>query len=176
MSDFLNLFHADSFQLNFSNIPSVSDQKDIMLFEKFVKGVNLPEYGLQYDKTVFQGHAIITPQAGENNIERSLLLINFKLSEHAKNYLYLYSSIQNLRYGSNIQGLARKYVVSQLDVMLLDNIKRRFGWFQFTNALCVGISALPLEYGTAEEIIFTTSWEYENALFQYENPSPEPSN
>jgi len=175
MADYINLFHADLWSVSFSNIPSMTDPKDLMLFEKFVKSVNLPEFGLLSDQVNFDGHAIITPVAGEQNMERSLLMINFKLSEFAKNYLYLYSSMQNLRYGSNIEGLARKYNVSEIGIRLLDNSKRLFGWFQYTNALCVGLSALPLEYGLADEIIFTTSWTYEQVLFQYQDPSPEPS-
>jgi hypothetical protein len=162
-------------QISLSNLPTVTDPKDMALFEKLVRNVNLPEYNVEVDSEVFQGHAIVTPQAGEQNVQRSLLMINFKLSQYMRNYLLLYTWMQNIRYGSNIVGLARKNVVSTLSVKILDNNKRLFGWFDYTNALCVGLSALPFNLGVGAEIEFTTSWQYEQALFQYADPSPEPS-
>ena len=173
MSDRINLFHGDLLALKVSNIPTVTNPADLVLFEQFMKSCTLPEYNLDTDQAEFIGHAIVLPKADEQNVNRSPLQINFKLSEYCKNYLYLYSWMQNLRYGSNITGLARKNVITELAIQLLDNSKRMFGWFSYQNALCVGLSALPLEFGSADEVIFTVMFQYEQCLFDYADPSPE---
>jgi hypothetical protein len=173
MSDMLNLWHSDLWSISFSNIPTVTDPKDMFLFESMVKNVNLPEYAMETDQSIFMGHAIIHPLAQEQNVNRQLLQIEFKLSQYLKNYLYLYKWIQNLRYGSNIEGLARKYVCSELTVKLLDNSKRTTGWFKYSNAVCKALSALPLNLGTGEEIVFVANFDFEQVLYEDADPLPE---
>lgn len=160
----INEFHADLWQVTFSNVPTISTPDELDILERFVKGCNLPEYGVDLDQSTFNGYEINHPIAPKFNNDLSLLQIEFKLSENLKNYLYLFEWIQNIRYGLATSPV-RKYWCDEIMVRLLDNQKRTTGRFTFTHAFCVALSALPLTVGTSEEITFVANFDYENLKF-----------
>jgi hypothetical protein len=80
--------------------------------------------------------------------------------------------MQNIRYGTGITTERLKdYVCESIDVTILNNIKNPIGRFSFTRATCVGLSALPMEYGLGSEVEFQANFEYEEILWR---PEPDP--
>ena len=91
-----------------------------------------------------------------------MLQVEIKIDENFKNYLYLFSWMQNIRYGQNITTeLLRDYVCKEISLTILDNMKRTQGRFSFTRATCIGLSAIPMTFGTGEEVTFMANFDYE---------------
>jgi len=91
------------------------------------------------------------------------LTVEFKASENLKNYFVLYNWIQMLRY--HVQGVdgdrLRDNVIKSIDVTFLDNKKNLVGRFRFRNAIIINLGALSLNMGSAEEVTFPVSFEFE---------------
>lgn len=160
----INHFHADLWQVVFSNVPTITEPSELAYVERFVRTCNLPEYDLDVDESQFRGSRILHPVAPKFNTDLGLLQIEFKLSENMKNYLYLFEWMQRIRRGE-ASSPVRKYWCDELTIKMLDNQKRTTGWFTFSHAFCVALSALPLTVGTSEEVTFTANFDYEQILF-----------
>jgi len=158
----INRFHSDLWQVIFSNIPVIYSQDELDLFSSYVRSVIIPEYGVNFDESVFKGRKIQHPITPKENIELGLLQIDFKLAENLKNYLYLFDWVYKLRGGINVPSIARTWWTEVITVTMLDNQKRTTGYFKFKHAFCNYISPLSLTYGTGEELQFTTNFSYED--------------
>lgn len=171
MSTSINLWHSDLWKITFSNIPTVTKPEDLYLFENFAKTVQFPEYGMDIDETEhFIGYRIQTPIAHSLNRDLVLLMVEFKIVENFKNYLYLFQWLWNLKYGQNIDtARVRDYTVKEISVILLDNMKRIIGRFRFTNCLIVNVTALPFTYGTGDEVTFMANFAYNQILWEPED-------
>lgn len=167
----INTFHADLFKINFSNIPTISDPDDLSLLENYVRSCNLPEYGMDIDNSEMLGYQIQHPVAWKSNINLGLLQIEFKLSENLRNYLYLFTWIRQVKTGQ-ATGIVRKFYCNDLSIIFLDNDKRPTGRFTYSNVFCIGLSALPLVFGTAEEVSFNATFSYEQTDFILEEDKP----
>jgi hypothetical protein len=167
----INLWHNDLWTISFSNIPSVTTITDLDIFNQFVKSVNFPEYSGENENTdQFIGFRAEHPIGHSLNREVGMLQVEFKIDEQFKNYIHLFTWMQNIRYGQNIDTeLLRDYVCKEISLTILDNLKRTQGRFSFTKATCIGLSAIPMAYGTGEEVTFMANFDYEQVLWNPEN-------
>jgi hypothetical protein len=164
----LNTFRADKCTLQITNIPTVKDINDMFLFEGMLSGISIPAFGLTMDQSDMQGYRL--PQQVGHEINRNLgdLGITFKLSYGMKNYIYLWQWIKNVRDGENIDtksGFLKDYLIEEIRVGILDNVKRTIGTFIFDKCKISGLSGIELRFGTAEEIPFTATFAYDGIYF-----------
>lgn len=166
MTQQINLWHSDLWQLSFSNIPGVDSPEELYLFERFAKSLNFPEYGIDMDDTdAFMGYK--RPQVIAHDINRTLTLlqIEFKIAENFQNYIYLFHWLQRLKYGQEVVGNARDFVCKEISLFILDNVKRKTGRFKFTNCNLVNLTAIPMSYGSGEEVTFQGNFAYQEILW-----------
>ena len=165
-----NLFHSDKCTMVMSNFPGQKDFKDFRYFTNFVKSIVVPEYNSEIISSYFQGTITRHPTAPQINIGLADIMINFRLSEDMKNYLLILDLMRQIRYGclenEPPEDLIRKYVINSIDVNILDNHKREIGRISFLNCFCRMISSLALEFGSSEEIIFTTTFNYSEMVYK----------
>lgn len=172
MSQTINLWHNDLWKLTISNIPSMVKVEDMYLFDNFVKSVNFPEYGIDLiDNNIFIGYRDNQPIAHKLNVDHVLLQIEFKVAENFKNYLYLFEWLQNIRYGQNITGKVKDYITKSICLTIFDNMKRSQGYFDFQECNLVNITAIPMAYGTGEEVTFQANFNYNQIIW---NPADIP--
>lgn len=173
MSTGINLWHNDLWIISFSNIPSVTEPADLAVFDQFVKSVNFPEYSGENENTdQFIGFRAEHPIGHSLNREVGILQVEFKINESFTNYLFLFQWMWNIKFGQGITTeLLRDYVCKEINITILDNMKRNQGHFSFTKATCIGLSALPLTYGSGEEITFQANFDYELIIW---HPEPDP--
>lgn len=163
----INLWHNDLWSISFSNLPGTTDPADLVTFEQFIKSVNFPEYMGENENTdAFIGFRAQHPIGHSLNREVGMLQVEIKIDEYFKNYLCLFNWMQNIRYGQNIDTkLLREYVCKEIGLTILDNMKRTRGRFSFTSATCIGLSAIPMAYGTGEEVTVNANFDYEQVLW-----------
>lgn len=166
----LNTFHQDKWQVVFSNIPSLTNMVEMNLYNLFIKGVSIPEYTQEYIPSNFKGSQIWNP-ISQNNDQLNTFEVEFKLSENMENYYNLFHWMQTIRYGlPNTEAvrstLIRKNTVKAINLLFLDNQKRVKKKMILTEAVLVGLSNLPLQMGSSEEITFTTTWQYQETFLE----------
>ena len=170
MSFNFNLFHQDSFDIAFSNLPSITEMKDLSISDRFVKSLTIPEYTLvQILSNGPDGFLIKHPVGPKANADLGILAIEFKLSEDAINYLNLFECMMSVKYASNLNmtetDLFRKYVIKGININIKDNQKRKIATLTFTNAMLINLGGLSLEMGVAEEVLFSTAFSYEELKY-----------
>lgn len=160
----INTFQQDKWKIKFSNMPSITDLKDMDLYNLFVKNVTTPDYNLETEQSNFKGSVIHHP-ISQKNTDLSQIQISFKVSEDFKNYFYLADWIMKLRYGVDLpEDAIRKNYIKTITINLLDNQKRHIFNLVFKNAFLKTVSSLSLTMGNAEEIDFTANFSYEEML------------
>lgn len=163
----INTFHGDKWRVTFSSIPGKYTTNP-SYYDNFIKSIVIPDYNIATTRTEFMGFGVNHPMGANSNRDLSPLQIEFKLSEDMINYFSLFYWMQQVRYGDlndDYVGLFRKYAVEKIIVESLDNQKRTVAKSYFSNALLVGLGSLPLVYGSSDEVTFSTSWVYEEILF-----------
>lgn len=160
----VNTFHQDHFSVVFSNIPSLTNMREMNLYNLFIKAVDIPEYTMELVSSQFKGSTIWNP-ISQSNDELPSLTIEFKLSENMENYYNLFYWMQSIRYrqpntAAVHSDLIRKNTVKSIDVLMLDNQKRPRMKMSFTEAFLSGLSNLQLTMGDSSEVTFTTTWKY----------------
>jgi len=157
----VNPFHQDKWKVSFSNIPSLTGFEKMPLYDLYVKSVVIPDVNITEHFSDFQQYRIRHP-VGKGNVDLSQLQITFKADENLENYYNLFTWMLNLRYGENINtDLIRKNTIKSIDVILLDNQKRKKGLLTFSNCYLLTLSSLSLDYGVVEEVSFTANFTYE---------------
>jgi len=172
---FPNVLHSDKWKITFSNIPSLDDMSEMRYFDNYVKSCTIPNYSMGQ---IISKHPLgfdIRHPLGGMKINQDLNQINltFKLSEDMYNYLILFKWIQQLRYGQidpRHDDFFRKYVIKKLVISMLDNQKRTVAELHFTNLFLLDLGSLDLNFGSTDELAFTTSFSYEEILYDIKNP------
>jgi len=166
----INTFHSDSWQVTFSNMPSLSGQSDLAQFDNFVKSLVLPDYNMGEITSQYKTFQIRHPVAPRTNIDLSQVQIEFKLNEDMSNYLALFQYMQELKYGElsddYTDELIRKYTIKSIILHLNDNQKRLIARIRFTEAFLLSLSSMALTTGSAEEITFTCNFSYSEILYE----------
>ncbi len=165
MPNTVNLFHQDKWQISFSNIPTVSDLADIPLYDLYVKSVVLPDINLTETFSNFQNEVVRQPVTRSNE-DLSQLQVTFKADENLKNYYNMFTWIMSVRFGDNITTeKVRDENIKKIQIILLDNEKRKKGILGFKDCFLLSLSSLSLNMGTAEEIEFTCNFSYKVVNF-----------
>ncbi len=168
-STFPNVSHHNNWRITISNIPNV-DVSEMKFFDNYVKSFVLPDYNVGLFTSNVLGYTIRHPESPDANEDLSTFQMDFKMSEEFYNYLSLFQWMQEIRYGQiNSDNLLRKYYVKKITLELLDNQKRNIANIYFTNCFLVSLSSVALNFGSADEILFTSNWSYEEVLFERKN-------
>ena len=174
-SGFPNTMHSDKWRLVISNVPTLKDTSDMRYFENYLKSCTIPNYTI--GEILFQlpnGFQVRHPLGGmKKNQDLGNINLTFKLSEDMYNYLLLLTWMMQLRYGQidpAHEGYFREYNIKSLIIQMLDNQKRVIAELKFTNLFLLDLGALDLEFGSTEQINFTTSFSYEELIYEIKNP------
>lgn len=157
----INTFHGSKWKVTFSNIPTITNFRDLACYELFVKDFTLPNLSIDLMSVNFKGsqthHSI-----SRDNADLPELSINFKVNEDLTNFYNLHTYMLQMRFG---QGITTEFlhenVVKTINLTLLDNQKRNVKIFKFSNAYLTDLSSLTLGMGTDDELTFSTTWKYE---------------
>lgn len=165
----INTFHGSKWRLTLSNIPTISKFRDLSLYELFVKDITFPGLRLETMNINFKGsqtHQVM----GKNNSDFPSIDISFKADENLDNFYNLHLYMLTMKYGKDITTeMLKDNVVKSLNVLLLDNQKRTTKIFKFSNAILTDLSSLSLSMGVEEEIMFTTTWKFEEINIDINN-------
>jgi hypothetical protein len=160
-----NLFHSDKFKVEFSNIPSLTNFRELGLYDHFVRSITIPDYNMDIVPSHLKNEVRRFPIA-KANIELSQLQVEFKVDENFENYYNLFTWVQSVRYGQVDTNFIARNTVHTININILDNQKRERARLSFTECLLASISSLPLIMGSAEELVFTTQFMYEEIKLQ----------
>jgi hypothetical protein len=159
-----NTFHQDRFTISLSNLPTISNVGDLEMYSRMAKSVTFPDYNMTEMYSDIEGFRIRHQAAPLLNIDLSQLQIAFTLNEDWSNYLNLFDWMRKVKYGDvslpNTE-FFRKYTVKRINLQLLDNEKREIVVVGFSEAFLLGLSSINLEFGSSEEVVFTSTWSYE---------------
>ncbi len=145
----------------FSNIPSITDYRNMNLYNYYVRSCVIPDYNVSNDTTSFMSSTIRHPISKANE-DLTPLQIEFVVSEDMENYTNFVEFMQQMRYGSELtEDFLRKNVIKKINVLILDNQKRTKKIVYFTNAFLTNLSSLSLIYGSHDESFFTATFDYE---------------
>jgi hypothetical protein len=168
----INTFHQDQWQVSFSNMPALRTIKDMRIYDNFVKGITFPDYNVQeIISYTFPGFIIRHPMGPKPNVDLSQIQIEFKVSEDMLNYIYLFEFMRALKYGDTSQfedadETFRKNTIKSINIFILDNQKRTRSIWRFTDAFLLNLSALPLQQGVSEELIFSCNFSYSEVVYE----------
>ena len=168
---FPNTLHNDKWYFTFSNIPTITDLKDMRYFDNYVKSFILPDYNMDIIYSEMPGgFRIQQPKAGLwKNKDLSQVQIEFKVSEDMRNYLFFFKWMQQLKYGqlnSSYEGWIRKYNINRGILSILDNQKRETVNVSFTEMFLLNLSSIQLTMGSSEEVTFVCNFSYEEILYE----------
>lgn len=172
---FPNTLHSDKWRIVLSNIPTLQDSSDMRYFENYLKSCTIPNYTMgEILSQLPNGMQVRHPLGGmKKNQDLGNLNLTFKLSEDMYNYLILFVWMMQMRYGQidpRHDGYFREYTIKRLTVQMLDNQKRTIAELAFTNLFLLDLGSLDLNFGSSEEIAFTTSFSYEEIIYDLKNP------
>ena len=168
---FPNVLQSDKCILSFSNMPSMIGLKDLKYYNNMVKSVTVPDYNLSLYQDNFQAIEVSHPVSRIND-NMSTLIVTFKVSEDALNYMNLINYIRELRYGdinTDKSDLISKYNVTSIDLNILDNQKRIIAVIRFKHAFCTSVSSLNFSFGDSEQLEFTTNWSFRTIEYKTES-------
>lgn len=167
-----NTLHSDRWSVAFSNLPTIDDPRDLVMFDRFVKSLVIPDYNMEEIISYGNfGYQIRHPAIPKANIDLSQVQIEFKLSEDMQNYLKLFGWMKNLKYSEELNPniLVRKNTIKAINLMISDNQKRTIATLSFTQCFLLSLSSLSLEQGSSEEITFTCNFSYEEINYTTES-------
>lgn len=165
---FPNTSHSGNWKMTFSNLP-YRPERDLKLLHNFYKSVTIPDYNLEEFPMYGPDGEFERHPSSHKNENLSQLLVEFKISEDFKNYLYLLQWMMSRRYGNidtSKDDRNWQNVINRITIHALDNQKREISQIYFTDCNLVNLSSFPLDFGTEEEIIFTCSFSYREIGFE----------
>ena len=165
-----NAAHSDRWSVSFTNLPTITDPRDLAMYDRFVKSLVLPDYNM--GEIISRGpfgfqvrhQAIPLP-----NVDLSQLQIEFKLNETMKNYLNIFGWMRNLKYAEELdpkEEFVRNNTIKGILLTVMDNQKRPVAVLTFTKCFLLSLSSLSLDTGSSEEISFTCNFSYEEIKYE----------
>jgi len=159
--NFPNTIKNDFFSVVFSNLPS-HIKIDKRYYDNYIKSIVIPDYNIQTIPSNFSGVTINHPFSKINDT-LSEFQITFVLSQNAINYLNFLDWIRSLRYGdidTTNSNLISKYFINSVDVNFLNAAKKTIATISFKDCLPTMISSLALEYGSSNEVTWTSNLKF----------------
>ncbi len=171
----INLWHSNNWTLTISNIPTVTKQEDLYMFERNAKSITVPEYGIEYDNYEFLGYRINLPIAPKVNDNNGILPLEIIVDSKLKNYRALLTWIKNIK-ERNAPSPVKRYYSDLFSLSLKDNSKNEVLVYKFINVFPISVSPLPLNMGIADETSFTANFIYERIDIDIVDPNYENDN
>lgn len=159
---FPNVAYSDKFKISLSNIPTVSNLRDLAYYDNYVRAVSFPPLSLTLLDSNFRNTRVYHP-ISRDNVETNLIRITFKVSEGYKNYYNIWSWLKNLRAGSISDGkkeLIREDWIENIRLTILDNENRDAAYFDFKECFVTNLTELTLVNGTSSELEFSIDIDY----------------
>jgi len=157
----INIFHSSKWKFKFSNVPTVTENLDLNIYDNYVKKLTIPSVNIDTIESVYKGNAIHHPLQ-RANLDLDPISIEFTADEDLQNYFYLFDWAQKLKYGQNTTAEnIRDLSIGYIHVILLDNEKREKRRLSFSHAICKSLSSLSLDMGSDEEVTFTATFVYQ---------------
>lgn len=169
-ADVLNSFHQDNFKVAFSNFPVINDLKDLVgtdkpidmrIFDYNVKNVTIPDQSLQVSELSYLNRVQLQPTARAND-NLQPVTVEFRVDNTFLNYFLIYTYIRQMRAG--IIKLNKPFYKNVIHEMFVDgytNSGIHVSRLKFINLFPVSSGSLVLESGTAGELTFPVSFNYE---------------
>jgi len=176
-NSFPNTFHNDKWQLLISNIPGVDDMSELRYYNNYIKSFTIPEYGISEIPSVGPFGFQVRHQVGgmKKNTDLSRLVVEFKVCEDFRNYLYMFKWLRDVRYGDlddgSYTGLIRNYAIKRMVLSLLNNHKVAIAKIHFTKLLLLNVSSIILNMGNSEEVTFICEFSYEEIEHETIDPT-----
>lgn len=161
----INRAQEDRWRFQFSNYPNIDKAKDLDIFDNFVKSCAIPDFNLQEQFIDFRGSQLRYSSSRENT-DMSPLIIEFFASENYENYMYVMEHMMEMKYGQNTATTKeRDNVINSIDIFLLDSERRERARIYFTNCFPNNLNTLNLVQGSANELIFSVNFVYDEMGF-----------
>lgn len=167
-----NSFTKNKFQLNISNFPNLSNIPDIEVnlnvFNTNVKNLEVPNKNIPMLKSNWQHEEQKHPNPVGAR-DKNTLTVEWILDENFLNFFLFDSWANGTLYGIPARqrepgrpGLLRDNCIDRLDVYALDNTgKMPTAVLSFYRCFLTGLGSLHLEFGVADVVTFSTTFEYE---------------
>lgn len=162
-----NTFHGDKWRTVISNIPGISNSKNLKYFNNYIKSITLPEYSVgSYAIPQPPGFMVLNTPMGGVDLNRGLgdFTIEFVLSEDFYNYSRLWQWIYQYRSGqlseTKTSNIYKDYNMKCFTVYLLDNQRRDILEMNFHEVFCLSVSTLSLVQGSCNELTFNANFKY----------------
>jgi hypothetical protein len=156
-----NVAFSDKWKLSVSNIPTVSNVKDLSLYDNYVRAFSFPSLDLQLLDSNFRNTRVYHP-ISRDNTPFNVFRVTFKVSEGMVNYWNIWTWIKNLRHGtkSTSKELFREDWIESFRLTMLDNENRDCAIFDFKDCFVTNISEMVLVNGRSDELEFSIDVDY----------------
>lgn len=181
-----NNFTKNKFYIVLSNMPNLTpipdDEIDLSVFNTSVKNVELPPKTMKLLHSYYN-HTDQKHPDPEGSRDTSALNIEWILDSKFLNYAILASLIDGSRYGIEARDereevgepLLRDNCIDRIDIYALDNTDFPTAMLTFHRAFLTNLGSLSLEFGTADTVTFTTTFEYEKPGLTIQRKLPDGS-
>lgn len=160
-----NSYHASRWELVMSNIPTIGTEKiNKDIYNLYVKGVTIPDLTINMIYSDYKDYTYLNPGT-RGNTELMQLMIEFVLSEDAKNYYNFFNLLMQTRFDVEEGKKLKDLNINGIVVYFKDNQKRKKSKMTFKNCFLSNLSSLPLIHGSSEEITFTATFNYQEVLY-----------
>jgi hypothetical protein len=158
-----NSAHSNYWKVNFSNIPTVTNVKELEYFHEYVRSITIPDYNIIEEPSPFKGEVIRNPVSRVNE-DLAQIQIDFTASEGYFNYFHFLEWMLRIRNnGVGVDtGYLRDYVIKNIFIELLDNTGRKIGQLEYKDARLLSLSSFSLASGQSEEVFFSCNFSYES--------------
>ena len=172
----INDFTNNKFEVRFSNIVNMTNfELDSHILDNYVKNVSVPDLSIPMLDSRYKHERQLHPNPiGARELQT--MNIEFILDEHMCNYFLFYSWIYWMRFGepcgkTNLKGqeLLRMDCVDAIELVSLSNNNKIMSKMKFKHAIPTTLSNLSLQYGSAEQVTFVVTFEYEIIDLMLEN-------
>jgi hypothetical protein len=166
----VNTFHDSNFKVAISNVPTLEHINELSLYHNFIRSVSLPGFSIDMLTSDWRGEQSLHP-GNHKNDDLGDITITFKLTEDLMNYFYMAQYIMDMRYENadntddDPKDRMKMNFIKAIDIMILDNSKRRVANIKFSRCFPTNISTLDLDYTNGNEVDFTVTFKFTEIHF-----------
>lgn len=172
----INDFTNNKFIVRFSNIVNMTNYElDTHILDNYVKNVSVPDFSIpMLDSRYLHERQLHPNPIGARDLQT--MNIEFMLDENMQNYYLFYCWIYWMRFGeacgkTNLKGdeLLRMDCIDAIELISLNNNNKIISKMKFKHAIPNNLAQLSLQYGSAENVTYVVTFEYEQIELQLEN-------
>jgi hypothetical protein len=148
---------------------------DTHILDNYVKNVSVPDFSIPMLDSRYQHERQLHPNPiGARDLQT--MNIEFMLDENMQNYYLFYCWIYWMRFGeacgkTTAKGdeLLRMDCIDAIELISLNNNNKIISKMKFKHAIPNNLAQLSLQYGSAENVTYVVTFEYEQIELQLEN-------